>query len=100
MASEASASSVVAEQTSRARLLVLKKRLKEKDQRLAERDAVIRQKQQEVEAKERIIAERESSAKDVTAQLAEQANLVEHLRSLIRETTDGAEVTTKKQLEV
>lgn len=98
MASEAS--SVVAEQTSRARLLLLKKKLKEKDQRLAEKDGVIRQKQQELEAKERIIAERDSATKDVTTQLTEQTNLVEHLRSLIRETTDDAELTTKKQLEV
>lgn len=93
----------MAEQTSRARTLVLKKRLKEKDQKLAEKDAVIRQKQLELEAKERVLAERESAAKDVSVQLTEQTNLVEHLRTIIRETTDGAttaELTTKKQLEV
>ena len=72
LASEAS--SATADQAARAKIIVFRRKLKEKDLRLAEKSADLKRKQGEVEAKERVIAEMEDTMKMLRAQIEQLAN--------------------------
>ena len=67
IASEAGSS--VTEQTRRARNLMFKKKLKDKDIKIAEHEAEMKRKVAELSAKERVISERDDVIKSLSEQL-------------------------------
>src|SRR5206468_1427961 len=113
LASEASSS--VGEQTSRARNLVLKKRLHDKDRKLADKDQLLEQCRRELDAKMKVIAERdavvdmtrqeleerEGAVKKLEDRLAEREGMIERLQGqLIGGNAEGtsANDVTRRQL--
>lgn len=110
MSTLASESTATGDQTSRARQTLLRKRLRDKDKLLAEKEARILQLSNQLEVKDRVIAERDSAVNDTKlrlteceSQLVSQEKLINELQESLKEVSGGAseqDLTTKSQLQV
>ena len=67
------------EQSSRAKLLLMKKKVEERDRLLKEKDETVVLKDQQIEVKEKIIGEREEIISGLTKQLEDKTKLMEEM---------------------
>lgn len=79
------------DQTGRAKSILLKKKLEEKDRIIKEKDETVNIKEQQIEVKEKIIAEREEIIATLTKQLEDKTKLMEEMNTQ-GSTGDDAEV--------
>jgi chromosome segregation ATPase len=105
----ASESTAAGDQTSRARVTLLRKQLRDRDKQLSEKDAQMAQLRSQLEVKDRVIVERDAEVNSTKlllasceAQLASQTASLGQLREALNEAAGGSgqDLTTKSQLQV
>ena len=77
----------VSDKAGRAKLIMLKKKLEEKDRIIAEKEEELAAKETLIEAKVKVISEQEAAVKTLSSQLEGNANLIAQLQS--EQTTDS-----------
>ena len=81
--------------TSRAKSLLFKKKLEDKDRVIREKDEEIQMKEQHVLTKEKIIAEREEIIQSLTSQLEDKTKLMEEYQQSREPVGDSTEAEVK-----
>ena len=77
----------MSDKAGRAKLIMLKKKLEEKDRIIAEKEEELAAKETLIEAKVKVISEQEAAVKTLSSQLEGNANLIAQLQS--EQTTDS-----------
>ncbi|CAL1543522.1 unnamed protein product [Lymnaea stagnalis] len=82
-----------AHQANRAKALLLKRKLDEKDRIIAEKEEVIRVRESQLEAKERVLAERDGFVADLNDQLEQKTRAMENMQKSSGGSNSGDEVS-------
>jgi chromosome segregation ATPase len=105
----ASESTATGDHTSRARVTLLRKQLRDRDKLLSDKDSQLAQLRSQLEVKDRVIAERDAEVDstklrlaDCESQLTLQATSLKQLREALNEVSgvNDQDITTKSQLQV